>query len=147
MIKIRTMQKGDFEACEKISAEGIPQESWKIRDFEAAAKNPQAMMIVAASANQIAGYIVSYFAADEAELDSIAVSSAFRRQGIGKSLMQEYYRKLKEKSVNSIYLEVRESNSTAISFYKEEGFESFSKRPHFYEAPVEDAVLMRKIMN
>lgn len=168
MIEIKDMQESVFEACAKISGDALPKESWKIRDFESAGKNPQTILITASSDDRInvdrgmnnalatdckasddllAGYLVSYFAADEAELTSIAVSDDFRRRGIGKSLMQEYYKRLKEKAVQSIYLEVRESNSTAILFYEEEGFESFSKRPHFYDEPVEDAVLMRKYLD
>lgn len=163
MIEIRDIVESDFEACAGISVSSLPGEAWKIQDFEAASKNSQAMLLTAwynretnrmdavvnqsetdAKSYEIAGYLVSYFAADEAELNSIAVSEKFRRCGIGRSLMQEYYRNLIENKVASIYLEVRQSNKGAISFYENEGFVRFSKRPRFYENPAEDAVLMRK---
>lgn len=138
------MHEEDFPECALISSLSLKSEAWKERDFGAALKNPQALLLKASYEGKATGYLVSYFALDEAELNSIAVSVDFRRKGIGKALMAVFYKMLKEQNIKSIYLEVREGNSSAISFYKGEGFESFSKRLRFYDDPIEDAVLMRK---
>jgi ribosomal-protein-alanine N-acetyltransferase len=48
---------------------------------------------------------------------------------------------------NSIFLEVRESNSPAIGLYKKFGFVKISIRKNFYSFPDENAVVMQKILN
>ena len=46
------------------------------------------------------------------------------------------------KSIVSVSLEVRESNSTAISLYQKKGFVINGRRPHFYKNPSEAALIM-----
>ncbi len=41
-------------------------------------------------------------------------------------------------------LEVRESNIPAINLYKKFGFLEHGKRPRYYQAPIEDAIIMWK---
>jgi ribosomal-protein-alanine N-acetyltransferase len=48
---------------------------------------------------------------------------------------------------NSIFLEVRESNSAAIALYEKFGFEKLSIRKNFYSFPDENAVVMQLLMN
>jgi ribosomal protein S18 acetylase RimI-like enzyme len=43
-----------------------------------------------------------------------------------------------------VFLEVRASNSRAISFYQDLGFVATGKRKDYYQAPPEAAVLMEK---
>ena len=42
------------------------------------------------------------------------------------------------------FLEVRESNETAIALYSRQGFVKEGIRKNFYEQPVENAVIMFK---
>lgn len=48
--------------------------------------------------------------------------------------------------VNRIDLEVRASNSVAISFYKRHGFEDVGIRKNYYTNPKEDALLMSRFI-
>ncbi|MGN1119506.1 MAG: GNAT family N-acetyltransferase, partial [Oscillospiraceae bacterium] len=43
-------------------------------------------------------------------------------------------------------LEVRESNEKAISLYKKLGFENAGMRKNFYSKPVENGIIMIKVM-
>ena len=49
----------------------------------------------------------------------------------------------RERRVENIWLEVRESNTRAIVFYTRNGFERVQTRTNFYENPREHAILMR----
>jgi len=45
-----------------------------------------------------------------------------------------------------LFLEVREGNQAGIQLYESAGFRTFSRRKAYYRDPVEDALLMERIM-
>lgn len=143
-IVVLKMEKSDFSFASALSSDSLGKESWKIHDFEMASENPQAILLIAKKGTEFLGYLASYYAADESELDSIAVSTAYRHKGVGNLILCEYINCLAKYGVKNIYLEVRESNANAISFYENHGFKRISKRKKFYEEPEEDAVVMKK---
>ena len=75
---------------------------------------------------------------------NVAVSPAYRRQGIGESLMVALMEALKERGIESLTLEVRASNEGAIALYDRLGFQQVGRRPNYYTDPREDALIMRK---
>ena len=48
--------------------------------------------------------------------------------------------------VDVFFLEVRQSNTPAISLYEKMGYKAIGTRKRFYEKPVEDAIVMSKIL-
>lgn len=90
----------------------------------------------------IEGVIVFSRVLDECELLNFAVLNEKRGKGIGKELLKT---SLSDKFLHSsnIFLEVRESNTPAISLYKKMGFESIGTRKNYYANPQENAVLMK----
>jgi len=74
---------------------------------------------------------------------NMAVDFSSRRQGVGMALV---HAALKELPGNSdVFLEVRESNRSAIAFYGAHGFSIAGKRTGYYRDPEENALLMNKI--
>ena len=53
-----------------------------------------------------------------------------------------FRRRYQEIGVDTIYLEVRESNEAAYQFYLKNGFEEYGRRAKYYKDPIEDAILM-----
>ena len=49
-----------------------------------------------------------------------------------------------QRKVDTIYLEVRESNISARSLYSKFGYNEIGIRKKYYAAPIEDAILMQK---
>jgi ribosomal-protein-alanine N-acetyltransferase len=88
------------------------------------------------------GYCVIECVADEAELQAVAVTDAFRRQGVGKALLAAARATAHEHGAETIYLEVRESNHAARAFYHRLGFAVTGARPGYYRDPPEAALLM-----
>ncbi len=75
---------------------------------------------------------------------SIAVRPEFRRRGVGRVLMEEVLRRLKEVyGAEEVYLEVRVSNEAAIKLYEKLGFKKVKILRHYY-ADGEDAYLMAR---
>ena len=89
------------------------------------------------------GYGGISLVADEAEIITVAVSPAHRRQGIARALM-EHMLCLAEDARASVYLEVRASNTPARELYLSLGFAETGVRKNYYTSPREDAVLMMR---
>jgi ribosomal protein S18 acetylase RimI-like enzyme len=57
-----------------------------------------------------------------AVIDSLVVSTPFRRQGVGQALVQRVYQWSREQGVTSVELNVWEFNVGAITFYEALGY-------------------------
>lgn len=145
MITIRNAKQNEFHALEEISVSSM-SEPWKEADFISAEKNEYALILTAVEKDSPAGYAVGYFAADEAELPSIAVSPQMRRRGIGDALLNELFIQVRQRGAAKLFLEVRESNEAAIALYEKNGFITAGTRRHFYSNPEEDALVMMKLL-
>ena len=64
------------------------------------------------------------------------------RQGYGKAVVEALIKYAKNNHLDSISLEVRESNTPAITLYRELGFKVEGKRKDFYTKPTEAALVM-----
>jgi ribosomal-protein-alanine N-acetyltransferase len=107
---------------------------WNVADYL------QYGFLVCEDENRIAGFLVWRVLTDaEGELLNLAVAPEFRRRGVARALVGGL---LKEVS-GTVYLEVRESNSAAINFYKSMQFQYVSRRPGYYESPPEAAIVMK----
>lgn len=90
----------------------------------------------------LVGYLLWLSVAPEAEIANIAVLPTARRQGIGRSLLEEGIVRMREDGCNRIFLEVRESNLPAQALYRRLGFEEIGRRKKYYQNPREDALLL-----
>ena len=117
---------------------------WSLNSITSELHNSLSLWVVAVENGIVAGYVGSQSVLGEADMMNLAVAPPFRRQGVGRKLVQELIRRLKELSVHVLVLEVRASNEPAISLYKELGFEQVGRRPNYYVHPKEDALILRK---
>ena len=69
-----------------------------------------------------------------------------RRQGIGARLLNAVLRRGIELGANSAWLEVRAGNEAAQKLYERCGFRVSGRRRNYYNAPVEDALIMNASM-
>lgn len=90
----------------------------------------------------IAGCISGRAVADEAEILTLAVKPLSRRHGVGKTLVQALLEIFGRQGVAQVFLEVRESNAAAITFYKRLGFCQIGKRAEYYRNPPEAALVL-----
>jgi ribosomal-protein-alanine N-acetyltransferase len=83
---------------------------------------------------------------DEATLLNIAVFPALRRQGLARKLLVYALHELVQRGARRCLLEVRVSNTPAITLYRSMGFSVDGKRRDYYPAPEgrEDALLMSR---
>ena len=94
--------------------------------------------------NQIIGFAICQTVSDEATLFNIAIVPSHQGNGLGKLLLNELITRLKEKGVQTLWLEVRESNSARF-LYEKIGFNEVDIRKNYYPKPSggrENAVVM-----
>ncbi|WP_282603589.1 GNAT family N-acetyltransferase [Paracoccus sp. PARArs4] len=80
--------------------------------------------------------------AGEAELLTLAVSPAMRRQGHGQRLLAHFARHAGETGAEEAFLEVASDNVAARALYLRNGWVEAGLRPRYY-GPVTDAIVMR----
>lgn len=107
-----------------------------------AASALQRALFVAADHGQLAGFAVATVVADQAELESIAVDSCWRRRGVGRALSEAVTIWAREAGARQILLEVRAANAGARALYARLGFKETGLRRGYYSGPPDDAVLM-----
>ncbi len=106
--------------------------------------NPLSLWVVAVDEATVAGYVGSQSVMGEADMMNLAVSPGFRRNGIGKQLVERLIEHLRNNGVTSLTLEVRASNDAARNLYENLGFAQVGRRPNYYSNPKEDALILRK---
>ena len=116
---------------------------WKRESFLSELHNSHGCFWVAEKAGNIIGYLCCWFIADEGEILNVAIAPEYRRCGFGKILLRESISVARQKGVRTLYLEVRVSNTPAITLYKSFDFHEIGTRREYY-ADGEDALLMMR---
>jgi len=115
---------------------------WTRHMFEDELYNSNAYYYVIDVDGKIAGYAGFWKIIDEAHITNIAVHRDYRRRGYGKALVKTLLDKAKELEIIAVTLEVRVSNTAAISLYESFGFVSSGVRRGYYSDNNEDALIM-----
>ena len=113
---------------------------WSREDIAAQIDCPTSHFLVAVVSGKVAGYMGLQIFSGEGYVTNVAVLPQYRGRGIAKALISKQF----ENEMDFITLEVRESNTPAISLYEKTGFEKIGIRPNFYSNPTENAVIMTK---
>lgn len=104
-------------------------------------------VIVMAPENRLAGYIIAFTIAPDAELLNVAVDPTYRGRGLAGQMLDAVLIQLGASGVRTAYLEVRESNRAARALYGSRGFKEIGRRRNYYRRPVEDALVMRRVLD
>jgi [ribosomal protein S18]-alanine N-acetyltransferase len=120
---------------------------WSMRSFREALDHPAVYFACARSiAGEVRGYVVSWFAADQGEIANLAVAPEGWGSGIGRALLNAAVSEARLRGVETVFLEVRDSNQRARRLYQSSGFEEVTRRREYYRRPVEDAIVLRRTL-
>ncbi len=137
------IQKSDIMQIFKIEQDCFSQ-CWSEKSIEQSLDIENNIMLCAKIDNTVCGYIFADFVLDEVNLNRIAVHGDYRKNGIATELLNALFDNTAD-FASKIMLEVRKSNTAAISLYEKNGFKIDGIRKNFYQAPLEDAVLMTRL--
>ncbi len=141
-VTVRAMRPADLDQVMLIERRSFTA-PWEESTFRGLMRRPSAALLVAEFGEDLAGYSVMWFAADEGELGDIAVTPERRGTGVGRLLLRESIAVAVSRGTRALYLEVRESNAVARGLYVAFGFAVVGVRKQYYTEPVEDAIVMK----
>ena len=101
-------------------------------------------MVVMEAGNRLVGYGIVQVILDEAHLLNITIDPEQHGRGLGRELLQHLLDYTQGKA-DTLFLEVRPSNTRAIALYQTAGFNEIGLRRNYYPAAGggrEDALLM-----
>jgi len=104
--------------------------------------NRLARYTVARQGGAVVGYAGVWLMVDEAHITTFAVHPDWRRQGVGRRLMQAVLVASREMGAVHMTLEVRVSNGVAQALYSQHGFAIAGRRERYYTDDNEDAYIM-----
>lgn len=115
---------------------------WSEASVRAELENENAHFLVAVADEKVLGYIGVHEIVGEAYIANVAVSNSYRRSGVASALLSRAENGARERGCEFISLEVRKSNTPAISLYKKRGYTVRGERKNFYSDPTEDGIIM-----
>jgi [ribosomal protein S18]-alanine N-acetyltransferase len=140
-IELRRAVAGDAAGISIVAKESPGAAPWSEQQYlDAISGNCEGWAAVVDE--RIAGFLFARVAADEAELLNMGVAAAIRRRKVGARLLDAAVSFARQRGAKRMFLEVRESNATAMTFYKWAGFSESGRRVRYYSNPTEDAWLL-----
>ncbi len=135
---------------------GLPW-AWRPETVAGAIANPNMNVIVTTapagaspafdssdeSSMQLTGFALVYFGRTHAHVELLAVQRGWRRQGIGRELLDWQVESARTAGIRHLTLEVRKSNAAAQAFYRDCGFEARDTVGGYYNNR-EDALRMSR---
>lgn len=149
-MRIRVSRREDLEDIQEIENTSFPI-PWPISNFHYVMNRTPELFLVAEEERPV-GYIVGEIReliisgishrSKAGHIMNIAVKREWRERGVGSLLLDEIESRFKEREAQQVTLEVRESNTTARTFYVNRGYEDIGRVQGYYGD--EDAIIMRK---
>jgi ribosomal-protein-alanine N-acetyltransferase len=116
---------------------------WSEASFHEALTSAWTFGLVAETNRGMAGYMIGREVAGTGEVLNLAVAPEFRRRGIAGALLEAGVAAFRRRKVDEVFLEVRESNRSALALYLSRGFQAVGQRASYYRNPREDALVLR----
>ena len=140
-VLIRPASDGDLAALATLEAASFSV-PWNEAALAGHLRASYTLSLLLLEEDRPVGYLLAGFSPPEGELYRVAVLPEARRRGYGRRLLEAFFREAEERDVYSLYLEVRESNETAIALYRCAGFRPVFLRENYYREPTEAALVM-----
>lgn len=146
--QLRRATVDDLDAIMAIESAEFGSDAWSPATMRAELQDQHGYYLVAfppSSPEQIDAYagLRSPRREPQADIQTIAVSPAARRQGLGRVLMLRLIAEARDRGAEEVFLEVRADNPGAQALYDSLGFEQIAVRPHYYQPDGVDAIIMR----
>lgn len=146
---VRRMREGDLPAVRVIEALSFSN-PWSDNTFRGEIQNTSIsspLVVVRRPAEEVVAYIVYWQIRDDVQINNVAVHPDHRGFGLGEAMMRYAIAKVRSAGAGFISLEVRQSNTAAVTLYKKLGFEILGTRKNYYTKPDEDAHVMGLVLD
>ncbi len=144
-MKLRPMTEADLPAVMAIERATFPLDAWSEGMMRGELDDmPRSRhYVVALVDDEIVGYAGLAAAADQADVQTIAVLQKHQGTGIGSAMLTELLAEAGRRGAREVFLEVRADNPRAQAVYRHFGFEEIGTRRRYYDDGT-DAIMMRR---
>lgn len=142
---LRKLKYGDILRISELEKECFPQEPWSFQMLVSSFESENFRGVVAEDGGEVIGYGGITVTFDTADVLNIAVTEAFRKSGVGSALLSELLSIAKRDGADKMFLEVRVSNSPAMSMYLKHGFKGLYARTRYYSNGEDCLVMMKEL--
>ena len=119
--------------------------SWSAKTISDVLQVPGTISLTTRVKETLVGFIIGRVVVDEAEILTLAIFPEHREQGLGKKLVKNLLNEFAKQKVKTAFLEVVETNRTALGLYESLGFYKVGTRKGYYAASHEkDACIFKK---
>jgi ribosomal-protein-alanine N-acetyltransferase len=145
ILNIRPLELRDIDAILVIQSACPEIAQWTAWDYERVVRG-EMVGWAAQQGTQLSGFLVARLVVGDLEILNLAVSAGARRQGVGTLLFRAALEWGGLIQAETAILEVRSSNLGALRFYERHNFRVSSRRPNYYTAPIDDALLLTAVL-
>ncbi len=140
--KVRPMLDSDVQAVMAIEEQVYPH-GWSAGIFHDCLRVRYSCWVMEQE-EQLIGYGILSAGGGEAHILNIAIDPPFQGQGLGRSFMQFLLETARHHGADTVFLEVRPSNRSALRLYESLGFNQVGLRRDYYPSDKgrEDAIIM-----
>ena len=143
---MRPMHEADLPRIHRIELASYDY-PWSLGNFRDSMQAGYSVWVREAE-GEVIGYYVLMAAAGEAHLLNMTIAPIWRRHGLGRALLLHCLGSARAHRAESLFLEVRPSNTAALALYYSSGFVDLARRRGYYPGRNgrEDAVIMKRDM-
>src|SRR5947209_7613487 len=142
MIRVRAAVAGDLPEIMEIAKRSVTAAQWTLEQYQQMLSSGRVVMVVEED-GRVMGFIAGRGAAEEWEIENIAIAAPARRRGLGSHLLGEFLHHVRSNHGREVFLEVRESNRAARRLYEKWAFIEAGRRTLYYQNPPEDALVLK----
>jgi ribosomal-protein-alanine N-acetyltransferase len=142
---VRPMTDADLTGVSEIERQVSPH-PWTYNQFAESLASSHHCWVLEID-NRVAGFFLYSLVSGEAEILDIAIGPNYQGKGLGKLLL-EYLIELAEKRAETLFLEVRVSNFSAINLYQNTDFNQVGERRNYYKTANgrENALIFARVL-
>ena len=146
-VSLRPMRAADLSAVMAVELSAYPY-PWTLGIFEDCLRIGYCCW-VAESDDGVIGYAVMSVAAGEAHLLNLCIAPSRQHCGLGRRLLEHMLGLAREHAAETVFLEVRPSNDSALHLYRRADFVEVGTRRAYYPAARgtrEDALVLARTL-
>ena len=150
LVTIRPAVCHDIPEIMKLERQSRAAAHWSEQEYRRLVESAEWVVLIAEDGASTAtdvispvtsGVLVAHHIPPDWELENIVVAATAQRQGIASLLLEALFARARKAKSDTIFLEVRESNTPARALYVKAGFRLQARRKSYYTGPMEDAIL------
>lgn len=132
-LQFAAMTSADLDAVMAIE-EAVYSHPWTRGNFQDSLYSNYQAQTLRAAGGELLGYFLVMLAVEEAHLLNISVAARYQHQGLGRLLLDQATATARQHHMQTMLLEVRESNGHAAKVYRQYGFVEIGRRKNYYPA-------------